>query len=95
MADALTSSRQSRAPGMPLTYAATVAVLEAVRKAKAEANLSMKAPVKQVTVTGKADALEAVQATAADICQMLQIEELIVVEGTVEPGIVQVVTRIA
>jgi len=82
------------APKNRLTYQATVAVLDAVRKAKAEASLSMKAPVKQVTVTGKAEALKAVQATAGDVSQMLQIEELIVVEGSVEPGLVNVVTRI-
>jgi len=82
------------APRNSLTYQATVAVLDAVRKAKAEASLSMKAPVKQVTVTGKAEAIAAVQATAGDISQMLQIEEMIVVEGSVEPGLVNVVTRI-
>ena len=82
------------APKNSLTYQATVAVLDAVRKAKAEASLSMKAPVKQVTVTGKAEALEAVEATAGDVSQMLQIEEMIVVEGSVKPGLVNVVTRI-
>jgi valyl-tRNA synthetase len=82
------------APKNPLTYQATTAVLDAVRKAKAEASLSMKAPVKQVTVTGKPEALEAVQATAGDVTQMLQIEEMIMVEGSVEPALVNVITRI-
>jgi len=80
------------APENSLTYKATAAVLDAVRKAKAEANLSMKAPVKQVTVTGKPDALEAVRATAGDISQMLQIEQIEFAEGAPEQGLVEVNT---
>ncbi len=83
------------APGNPLTYSATAAVLDAVRKAKAAANLSMKAPVKQVTVTGKADALDAVKATLDDVRRMLQIEEVTLVEGAAEIGSVSVDTVIA
>ncbi len=82
------------APQNPLTYKATLEVLDAVRKAKAEANLSMKAPVKLVCLTAKADALEAVRATAADFSRMLQIETLQFVEGEPETGLVSVVTTI-
>jgi valyl-tRNA synthetase len=82
------------APGNPLTYSATAAVLDAVRKAKAAANLSMKAPVKQVTVTGKAEALDAVKATLDDVRRMLQIEEVTLVEGAVDIGPVSVDTVI-
>lgn len=83
------------APENSLTYKATAAVLDAVRKAKAEANLSMKAPVKLVTVTGKNDALEAVRPTAADITQMLQIEEIELKEGVPEQGLVEVSTVVS
>ena len=83
------------APKNALTYEATAAVLDAVRKAKAAANLSMKAPVKQVTVTGKADALEAVGAALDDVKRMLQIEEILLVEGAPELGVVAVETVVA
>lgn len=81
-------------PKNPLTYDATLAVLEGVRKAKAEANLSVKAPVKHVTVTGKPDALDAVRATMDDVIQMLQIAKLDLVEGVPETGLVTVVTQL-
>jgi valyl-tRNA synthetase len=81
-------------PKNPLTHAATVAVLEAVRKAKAEANLSMKAPVKQVVITGKPDALGAVSATLDDVRRMLQIRHIDLKEGAPETGVVAVATAV-
>jgi valyl-tRNA synthetase len=83
------------APKNPLTYSATAAVLDAVRKAKAAVNLSMKAPVKKVAVTGKPDALEAVKAAIDDVKRMLQIDEVEFLEGTSEIGPVSVKTIIA
>jgi valyl-tRNA synthetase len=82
-------------PKNPLTYEATAAVLDEVRRAKAAANLSMKAPVKQVTVKGKPDALKAVEATLDDVRRMLQIEEVLLVEGAPETGPVAVETVVA
>jgi valyl-tRNA synthetase len=72
------------APMNPLTHDATAALLASVRKAKAAANLSMKAPVKKVTVTGKPEALDAVKATLDDVRRMLQIEEVEMAEGEAE-----------
>jgi valyl-tRNA synthetase len=83
------------APKNPLTYTASAAVLDEVRKAKAAANLSMKALVKKVAITGKPGALEAVKATIDDIQRMLQIDEVEFLEGTVEIGPVSVKTIIA
>jgi valyl-tRNA synthetase len=82
------------APKNPLTYAATAAVLEAVRKKKAEASLSMKAPVARVTITGAPEALDAVKATIDDIQRMLQIAQVDFVEGRPETGLVTVETFI-
>ncbi|NIA14723.1 MAG: valine--tRNA ligase [Nitrospiraceae bacterium] len=81
------------APRNALTYQASVGVIEAVRKAKAEANLSMKAPVSRVTVTAKADAIEAVQNAVDDLKEMLHIEQVEFVEGTPGPGLVAVEVR--
>ena len=77
------------------TYAATCAVLDAVRKKKAEASLSVKAPVKHVTVTGSQDVIDAVRATAGDIVRMLQIEAIDFADGVPETGIVSVDVRLA
>lgn len=81
-------------PKNALTYPASVALIEAVRKAKAEANLSVKAPVKHVAVSGKPDALEAVKAAADDIRQMLQIEALEYAEGSPETGLLDVIVTL-
>lgn len=66
------------------TYGATLAVIESVRKAKAEANLSIKSPAKRVTVTAKAPTLDALRTTSDDLTRMLHIEDLQLVEG--DPG---------
>ena len=83
------------APKNAALYQATVAVLDAVRKAKAEANLSMKAPVKHVTVTASADTLDALVAAKDDIVRMLQVEAITFTEGVPEIGLVTVITQIA
>jgi len=77
-------------PAAPLTYEATVAVIEAVRKAKADANLSVKAPVKHVAVTGTEAALKALDATTEDIARMLQIDHIELDAGKPETGLVTV-----
>ena len=77
-------------PRVPETYDATIAVVDAVRKAKAEANLSMKAPVKAIVVTAKAGMLEALAETRDDVMRMLHVETFDVTEGATENGHVMV-----
>ncbi len=83
------------APEAESTYAVTLAVLDAVRKAKADANVSMAAPVAKVTVTAKPAALEVLGRTLDDIKRMLKIEAAELAEG--EPGetLADVVTELA
>ncbi|MBR8741768.1 valine--tRNA ligase [Nocardiopsis sp. MG754419] len=57
--------RQAAAGGDPAVLAATAEVLRAVRKAKSEAKLSMRAEVEHVRVSGKQ--VEAARAAASDI----------------------------
>ena len=77
------------------TYAATVAVLEAVRKAKADANVSIKKSVEKVTITGRSATLEALAATRDDIARMLTIESMDFQEGDPETESVPVTTQLA
>lgn len=77
-------------PRTAQTYDATIAVIDAVRKAKAEANLSMKAPVKTVAVTGSPDVLQAIETSRDDIMRMLHIEAFEANEGAVDTGLVAV-----
>lgn len=71
-------------PAAPQTWDVTIAVVEAVRKAKADANLSMRAPVKAATMTTTADLLEPLRSTTGDIMSMLHIENVTIAEG--DPG---------
>ena len=57
-------------------YDSAVAVIEAVRKAKAEANLSIKAPVARVRVKANAAQAAALAHAISDITRMLEIREL-------------------
>ena len=82
-------------PSDVLVYDAAIAVVEAVRKAKADANKSMKAPVQKVTVTGEAKTLETLKLALDDIERMLHISEVDLKEGTVETGLVSVQTEMA
>ncbi|MCC6491332.1 MAG: valine--tRNA ligase [Candidatus Hydrogenedentes bacterium] len=77
-------------PAVAETFDATVAVVEAVRKAKAESNLSMKAPVQRVSVAARAEVMGAVEQTRDDVMRMLHIEAMDVTEGTPETGPVTV-----
>lgn len=52
-----------------------VQVLDEVRKAKADANLSIKAPVARVTVTAAPEACAAILPSSDDITRMLSIED--------------------
>jgi len=78
------------APTSEDTYPAALAVIEAVRKAKAEANLSIKAPVKHVLAKGKPASLEALRAVIDDVTRMLSIEELELAEEAPETGLLTV-----
>ncbi|GMU93948.1 MAG: valine--tRNA ligase [Candidatus Hydrogenedentota bacterium] len=60
-------------PTHAATYDAMVAVIEAVRKAKAEANLSMKAPVQHVGVTATTETIQALAPCLDDVRGMLHI----------------------
>ncbi|MBI5091531.1 MAG: valine--tRNA ligase [Candidatus Hydrogenedentes bacterium] len=64
------------APKHADTYRALVQVLGAVRMAKTQANLSMKAPVKYVSLGAEASILESLRSTIEDIRQILYIEEV-------------------
>ena len=60
------------------TWSVTLAVVEQVRKAKADAKLSMAAPVKSVTVTCTESNKDCMEAVADDIKRMLRIESFTV-----------------
>lgn len=83
------------APTNADTYAATLAVLDVVRKAKADANLSMRAPVKKVTVTAEPKIIEALKAVAGDIIGMLHVETLEWAEGKPEIGLAATAVELA
>jgi len=82
------------APKGEQTYAATVAVLDAVRKAKAEANVSMAAPVAKVCITAAPNVMALLESTLEDIQRMLRIENADLKEGAVAEGLAAVETRI-
>ncbi len=82
-------------PAHDRSYDAAIAVVEAVRKAKAERNLSMKAPVRRVAVTGPEPVLKALEPLADDVTRMLHIEALDTVEGESAPALVTVETELA
>jgi valyl-tRNA synthetase len=67
--------------GDPLVFAAAAATVGAVRKAKSEAKVSMRAPVARVVVTDRPDALPALDAAADDVRNAGVVDELVL-----EPG---------
>ena len=77
-------------PTSDKTYEIVCTVVEAVRKAKAEKNLSMKAPVKSVTVRAEADTCTALLPAIDDVRGMLHIEELRTHEGTPQNALAEV-----
>ncbi|HNR32573.1 MAG TPA: class I tRNA ligase family protein, partial [Candidatus Hydrogenedentes bacterium] len=83
------------APSSELQYPAAVGVFEAVRKAKAEANASMAAPVARVVVAGQPAVLDALREMQEDLVKMLNIQALECVSGTPETGLVAVETTMA
>ncbi|MBI2434174.1 MAG: valine--tRNA ligase [Candidatus Hydrogenedentes bacterium] len=76
------------APASPETYGATVSVLDAVRRAKAEANVSMAAPVARVLVKAGVIAAKALRPALDDIQRMLKITELELLEDAAAAAVV-------
>ncbi|HRK35869.1 MAG TPA: valine--tRNA ligase, partial [Candidatus Hydrogenedentes bacterium] len=77
-------------PSSAKTYEIVCTVVESVRKAKAEKNLSMKAPVKLVTVRAEADSCAALSPAIGDVRGMLHIEALQVQEGAVQNSLAEI-----
>jgi valyl-tRNA synthetase len=63
------------APSSERTWPLMLQVVEAVRKAKADANLSIKAPVKRVAVQCNVDDGQALSHAVLDVTRMLSIQE--------------------
>lgn len=70
------------APAKPETYELTVALLEAIRRAKADAAVSMAAPVAEAKVTAPAAAQAVLAPVLDDIARMLKVERFTWAEGT-------------
>lgn len=83
------------APAHEAAYPATIAVLDAVRKAKAEANVSMAAPVAQIQITATPEIQKALEPCVPDIKGMLRIDQVQFVAGKPEEGLVAVVVSLA
>ncbi|MDZ4860282.1 MAG: valine--tRNA ligase [Candidatus Hydrogenedentes bacterium] len=77
-------------PSHAETYQIVCTVVEAVRKAKAEKNLSMKAPVKKVVVTATSKLAAALTPSIEDVNGMLHIQELQTKQEKVETPTVDV-----
>ena len=82
------------APAHATTWAAALSVVDQVRKAKADANLSMAAPVKTAAVCCDAQALDGLEAVSDDLQRMLRIEALTITAGTPSEGILDVAVTI-
>ena len=83
------------APSDARTFDIAVAIIEAVRKAKADANLSMKAPVQKVVVCAAPESLKLVEIARDDIVRMLSIETFETRQGKPELGDVDVSVTLA
>jgi valyl-tRNA synthetase len=77
------------------SYATGMAVVEAVRKAKADANASMAAPVAEVTVRADKVAIAALHTMLDDIERMLKIERTSIEETATGNGSIEVTAKIA
>ena len=67
-------------------WPAALTVIEAVRKAKADANLSIKAPVKRVAVSADEGRSQALSHAIPDITRMLEIGEFDLQAGNSKEG---------
>jgi valyl-tRNA synthetase len=75
------------APQHPETYDAAISVVEAIRRAKADNNLSMAAPIASVRITAGSAIKSALETVADDLQRMLRIESVEILEGEVEEGL--------
>jgi valyl-tRNA synthetase len=82
------------APQHEIAYNAALTVLDAVRRAKADANVSMAAPVAKVTVQTAAETQAALESVLDDIKGMLKIETLEFIEATPPEDLATVETTI-
>ena len=82
------------APAHANSYDVAVAAADAVRKTKADANVSMAAPVQMAAFTVVEMALPALEATLEDIKRMLKIEAATVTVGAVENALVSAEARL-
>lgn len=74
------------APASETIWSSAITVIEAVRKAKADANQSIKAPVKRVAVTANEELSKALAHAVPDITRMLEINEFdLATNGAAEP----------
>jgi len=78
------------APKHALTYAATLEVLDAVRRFKADNNASMAAPIAKATLTATPEARPAIECVLDDIKGMLKIEKAEWGTGTPEQGLLRI-----
>ena len=78
------------APATADTYDQTVVLLEAIRRAKADANVSMAAPVAEVTVTTAAGAQAVLAPVIDDIGRMLKVEKFTWVAAAAKDAELQV-----
>jgi len=83
------------APAHADSYNVAVAAADVVRKAKADANVSMAAPVQLAAFTVVEKAKPALEATLEDIQRMLKIEAATVSAGAVENALVSAETTMA
>ncbi len=82
------------APSHASTWSAALSVVEQVRKAKADANLSMAAPVKAVSVCCNAQVCAALEAVSGDLQRMLRIDTLSITSGAPAEGVLEVAVTI-
>jgi valyl-tRNA synthetase len=82
------------APKQAQTYAVGVTVLDVVRKAKADANLSMAAPLAGVTIRATDEARAALEPMLDDIARMLKIESIDWSEAAPAEGAIEVDVRV-
>jgi valyl-tRNA synthetase len=72
-------------PAHATLYDDTLAVIDAVRKAKSDANLSIKAPVQKVAARAASDAQQAaLEASRDDVMRMLSIEDYAIARNGTE-----------
>ena len=83
------------APASETAYPAIIAVLDAVRKAKAEANASMAAPVALVQVTATPAIQKTLEPCIADIKRMLRIDHVQFLDGKPSEGLAVVNTTLS